>query len=199
MHAYSPSIRGSYDPNGKSSLPQGAGPDKAILPGQELSYLIRFQNTGTDTAYEVVIRDTLDPSFDLISFRRGAASHAYSFEIFGKGILEWRFSNIYLPDSNTNEPKSHGFVQYYIRPKSNAPLGTQLSNSAAIYFDNNVPVITNTTTHTIQESLGEKNASTSVLSPLNEPTIRVYPNPSKDRVMISVEEGKKSTGLNFST
>ncbi|MBK9320620.1 MAG: hypothetical protein IPM91_18720 [Bacteroidetes bacterium] len=51
---------------------------------------------------------------------------------------------VLLVDSNTNEPLSHGFVRYRIQPKTNLSAGDSITNFAAIYFDFNEPVITNT-------------------------------------------------------
>jgi hypothetical protein len=54
-----------------------------------------------------------------------------------------------LPDSVHDEPNSHGWVVYRIRSfDSLLPLEV-INNSAAIYFDDNEPVITNTYSHTI--------------------------------------------------
>jgi hypothetical protein len=66
----------------------------------------------------------------------------------GGGIVRFVFENIMLPDSNVNEATSHGFVKFTIHPRSDVPLGTSIPNSAAIYFDFNEPVITNTSIHT---------------------------------------------------
>jgi len=99
---------GSWDPNDKQGFPLGYGPDRYIRPGTELEYLIRFQNTGTDTAFNVVIRDTLANWLDPLTVRIGASSHDYRFELAGEGVLIFDFQNILLPDSNVNEPLSHG-------------------------------------------------------------------------------------------
>ena len=54
-----------------------------------------------------------------------------------------------LPDSNVNEPASHGFIKFRIQQKASNPTGARIENTAAIYFDYNAPVLTNTTWHTI--------------------------------------------------
>lgn len=59
--------------------------------------MIRFQNTGNDTAFLVVIRDQLPPELDPAGVRPGAASHPYRFEMVGKDQLSFTFSNILLP------------------------------------------------------------------------------------------------------
>lgn len=142
---------GSYDPNDKQGFPRGIGAEHFIPKGEDIEYLIRFQNTGTDTAFIVLIRDTISPLFDLSTFRAGASSHPYTHSLLGQGVAQFTFSNIMLPDSNVNEAASHGFIKFTISPKADLPDGTQLENQAGIYFDFNEPVITNRTLHTIGE------------------------------------------------
>ena len=140
---------GSYDPNDKQGFPQGTREDHFIRPGQELEYLVRFQNTGTDTAFTVVVRDTLSPWLDPATLRPGAASHPYTWALSGQGALSFTFNNIHLPDSNANEAASHGFVSFRIAQQPDAPLGAVIYNEADIYFDFNEPVRTNQTWHTV--------------------------------------------------
>ncbi len=146
-------ILDSYDPNDKQATPAGAGPGRLIAPQQALEYLVRFQNTGSDVAYLVVIEDTLDANLDVATLEIGAASHPFSWSVSGVGrpVLTWTFKNINLPDSTTNEPASHGYVRFRIRPKADTPLGTPIGNLAAITFDYNSPILTNVVTHTTGE------------------------------------------------
>jgi uncharacterized repeat protein (TIGR01451 family) len=139
----------SYDPNDKTGYPLGITENNFIEPNQSMEYVIRFQNTGTDTAFTVVIRDTLDLDFDVFSVISGASSHSYAFRIYGPRVLEWTFSNIMLPDSTTDEPGSNGFVKFIVNQKTNLVPGTELNNEVGIYFDFNSPIITNTTSHII--------------------------------------------------
>jgi hypothetical protein len=141
---------GAYDPNEKQAAPTGYGSKHHIPINTDIEYQINFQNTGTDTAFTVVVRDTLDVAhLDVTSFHAGASSHPYTYEIVGKGIVKFTFANILLVDSTQNEAASHGFVQYRISQKRDLPLGSRIQNRAAIYFDFNAPVITNTTEHVI--------------------------------------------------
>lgn len=142
---------GSYDPNDKIGYPLGYTDAHLITRGQELEYQIRFQNTGTDTAFNVVIRDTLSEFLDLSTVRPGISSHDYTYSVTPEGIITFRFENIQLPDSTVNLEGSNGFVRFKIAQVSNLPFGTEINNSAGIYFDFNSPIITNTTLHTIQE------------------------------------------------
>jgi uncharacterized repeat protein (TIGR01451 family) len=144
-------VRGSYDPNDKKGYPNGLDSAHYIQQNQELEYLIRFQNTGTDTAFSVIIRDTLSEHLNPLSVEPVISSHPYSFRMYGPGILEWRFEDILLPDSTTNEPASNGFVKFKVSPKPNLPFGSTIKNRAGIYFDFNPPIITNTYHHNIHE------------------------------------------------
>lgn len=142
---------GSFDPNDKQAVPTGYDAEHYIGRGVGLDYKIRFQNTGTDTAFTVVVRDTLSPWLDALSLRPGAASHPYTWQLLGSGVLEFRFDNILLPDSSSNLAASQGYASFHIDQKPGVPLQTVIENQAAIYFDFNAPVLTNTTFHRVAE------------------------------------------------
>lgn len=168
----------SWDPNDKQVTPSGVGAAHYIAENTALEYKIRFQNTGNDTAYHVVVRDTLTTWVDIESIQLGAVSHNYSFRVYGNRILEWRFDNIMLVDSNANEPLSHGFLKFKVNQLVDNPIGTVIENNAGIYFDYNEPVITNTAFVTIGDMqtilLGEKDIEQ------DQPKffqVNVYPNP----------------------
>lgn len=145
---------GAYDPNDKQGFPVGVGPQHLIRENTDIEYLIRFQNTGTDTAFTVVVRDTLTAALDSRLIRFGASSHPYEVEKTTDNVLIFRFKNIRLVDSFTNEPLSHGYLTFHIAQQPNLPYGTQIHNSAAIYFDFNPPVITNTVEHEVGKVVG---------------------------------------------
>lgn len=141
-------VRNSYDPNDKQVFPRGLTANNIVAPNTELEYVIRFQNTGNDTAYVVTVVDTLSGKLDIESLRLGAMSHKGKVELQtlqGKTYLRWTFANIMLPDSGANQLGSNGFVQFYIKPLASNVLGTQVRNKASIYFDYNAPVVTNET------------------------------------------------------
>ncbi len=171
-------VVGSYDPNDKAVFPKGVGASGLISPtNQQLDYTIRFQNTGTYLAETVVIVDTLDQDLDIPSFELVGASHNVTWELSGPGIIKFTFANIYLPDSLSNEPGSHGLVSYKINQKPNLTGGTEIKNTAYIYFDYNLPIVTNTTLNTI-EIVGVKE------NQFNN-GITISPNPAQDRITIS--------------
>ena len=141
---------GSYDPNAKSVYPAGYFSQNFISDEDELEYHIQFQNTGTDTAFTVVLRDTLSEYLDPTSVRVGVSSHPYTFEIIEGGVLKFTFENILLPDSTTNLEASNGFVRFEVDQKEGNAPGTVINNRAGIYFDFNAPIITNTIFNTIE-------------------------------------------------
>ncbi len=141
----------SCDPNDKSVMPAGDLTPQNILDEVPLTYTIRFQNTGNDTAFLIVITDTLSAKLDIASIETISASHNYTLRLENGNILVWTFDNILLPDSTTNEIESHGFVKYKIKPKNNLIVGDEIVNAANIYFDSNLPVITNSTITTVSD------------------------------------------------
>jgi hypothetical protein len=177
--------QGSYDPNDKLAMPTGYGPKHYIEPETDISYTIRFQNTGTDTAFTVVIRDTLNQWLNPNTFRLLGVSHPCKVEFQGQDLLVFRFEApdfTGLPDSNVNLIGSNGFVKFSIRPKTNTPLETLIRNRAGIYFDFNEPIITNTVEHTIGRDF-----LVSLWTPLRpQYQLVAVPNPAADRVQISV-------------
>lgn len=177
----------SYDPNDKQGFPLGQGPDRRIRPGQDLEYLIRFQNTGTDTAFTVIIRDTLSAWLDAASVRPGAASHPYTWTLSGQGVLTFRFNNILLPDSSSNLEGSQGFVGFRVEQQPEVPLGTKILNEAAIYFDFNAPVITNQTLHTVGLDLKSSTGDLPVAAPSD--AVLISPNPVAETAVFRLREG----------
>lgn len=137
-------VKGSFDPNDISVEPSGNITSEEVTNEDSLTYTIRFQNTGTDTALTVRIADTLSPNLNPESIEILSSSHDYSYEINENGVAEFTFNYILLPDSTTNEPESHGFIQYSVKPKNTLVLGDSIKNTAYIYFDFNEPVVTNT-------------------------------------------------------
>lgn len=169
----------SYDPNIKEVSPAGIGPTGLILQSTtEFTYTIHFQNTGTAPAYNVSIVDTFGSLFNPASLKIIGASHAMTPEWISNNVVRFNFNNINLPDSTSNEPASHGFVTFKIETNNVFPVGTQLTNTAYIYFDFNPAIVTNTTLNTI----GEPNAIASVGE---NALVDVFPNPADETFYIS--------------
>ncbi len=135
-------VRASYDPNDKQVDLNG---DVSIeRKGQALEYTIRFQNTGNDTAFNVRVTDTLSAKIDVASFELVSSTHSVQPLITGDKVLTFYFDNILLADSVHNEPLSHGMVKFRMKPITTVQVNDVITNRAAIYFDYNAPVLTNT-------------------------------------------------------
>ncbi len=139
-------VRGSYDPNDKTESHGGKISTLQVANGEYLQYTIRFQNTGNDTAFNVYIRDTLDNKLDWNTMQILTASHSYQMTMNDGNKCLFTLRNINLVDSTNNEPGSHGYIVYKVKPKATVALGDTIKNTAAIYFDYNLPVHTNTET-----------------------------------------------------
>lgn len=176
---------GSFDPNIKSAFPKGYDQDHFINPNVDLEYEIKFQNTGTDTAFYVQIRDTLSPFLDMTTVRVGASSHPYSWNIDSSNILVFTFDPIALPDSNVNEPASNGFIKFRISQIPDVPPGSVIFNRAGIYFDQNEPVITNRTFHTIGNDFMRLVSNTNEVT-TGLQSVLVFPNPTRESARIEL-------------
>lgn len=177
---------GSYDPNDKTGYPIGVSYERLVPPNQSMEYKIRFQNTGTDTAFTVIVRDTLDEDFDIFSVVPGVSSHDYEFAITGPRVLQWTFNNILLPDSGANEILSNGFLKFKVDQIADLPNHTQLSNSADIYFDFNDPITTNETRHTVDDRMRIALAIEEEIE--NDFQFSVYPNPNDGAFTVHLNE-----------
>lgn len=139
-------VRGSFDPNDKLVDPAGPLLIDSVQTGKHtLEYMIRFQNTGNDTAFQVRVRDTLSSKLDIHTLEIASSSHPFILSYKASNMLEFYFPNILLPDSNINEPGSHGFIKFHIKPLTSVLLTDTIRNTASIYFDYNLPVRTNAT------------------------------------------------------
>lgn len=147
-------VIGSFDPNDKRELSTtGKIKTSEITSGEYLNYMIRFQNTGNDTAYKIVILDTLQSKLDVSTLEMTGASHKYSLAVLNNGVLRWTFDDIKLVDSIHNEPLSHGYISFRIRPTNTVVPGDTLKNNCSIYFDFNLPVKTNTALVIVEQAV----------------------------------------------
>lgn len=172
-------IVASFDPNDKTAFMDGEPVSTTVAPEADLEYLIRFQNTGNDTAFNIVILDTLTTLLDPASVQPGASSHPYTFELIKGHILRFSFRNILLPDSTTNEVASHGFVKFMVHQSATNVIGNEIKNSAAIYFDYNAPIITNETKLVIALPSATAEAKSPVIA-------QVFPVPARDRAQVTL-------------
>lgn len=180
-------VIGSYDPNDKM---ESHGPaiiyDDFITTDEYLYYTVRFQNIGTAEAIFVRIEDELDAQLDEDTFQMLRSSHDYVVTRTGNE-LEWFFDDINLPAAQDDAEGSNGFVYFKIKPKVGYALGDVIPNTAAIYFDFNAPIITNTFTTTFVEPLSVVSFETTGFI--------MYPNPSKESVTIQLNSVNENYNL----
>ena len=185
---YEPMLKCSYDPNDKAVLPAGVEEKHYTLFGERLTYTVRFENTGNDVAYDVAIKDVLDEDLDWSTLEIVASSHEVRTELtMEDGTIQFYFDDINLVDSGTDPIASQGFVKYMISPKTGLPEQTAIENTAAIYFDGNEPIITNTTLNTLVSELPNNTTATPQL-PFNSFDFTLYPNPTESQISINLAE-----------
>jgi uncharacterized repeat protein (TIGR01451 family) len=135
-------ITGSFDPNDKACL-EGDTIDITNV-GHYVHYLVRFQNTGTEAAENVVVKDILQNNLVWNSFELTKTSHPCVLKQTDGNKLEFIFEGINLPALSVDEPGSHGYIAFKVKTINSLIIGDSVKNNAAIYFDYNLPVITNT-------------------------------------------------------
>ncbi len=169
-------VVGSYDPNDKTCL-EG----KTITPeqvGEYVHYLIRFENTGNYAAENVVVKDVIDETtFDISTLQITDASHESWARINGN-IVEFIFENIQLPFEDAS---NDGYICFKIKTKPTLVLGNELKNEANIYFDYNLPILTNKTNTVVANLVGTDEA-------VGESDIEIFPNPVSDILKFSGDD-----------
>ncbi|MBK9148037.1 MAG: hypothetical protein IPM12_09520 [Flavobacteriales bacterium] len=172
-------VTGSFDPNDKLARTSSGQSAALYFIDQDewIDYTIRFQNTGTDTAFHIIVTDTLPGTLDPSTLVIGAASHPFTWQLREQGTLKFRFFDILLPDSNVNEAASHGFVSFRIRPRMPVLPGMVIENTANIYFDFNPPVITEPSVLVAEFSTGVAQQRSSAIS--------LAPVPASDELIVT--------------
>uniref|UniRef100_UPI00404AF9E6 DUF7619 domain-containing protein n=1 Tax=Flavobacterium sp. TaxID=239 RepID=UPI00404AF9E6 len=167
----------SYDPNDKTCLEgQSIHPD---MIGEFLHYRIRFENTGTFPAQNVVIKDMIDEEkFDIATLQMVDASHDCRTRIAGQKV-EFIFEDIQL---DFNDATNDGYVVFKIKTLPTLTLNSTISNTAEIYFDFNFPIITNTETSTFEIILSNENFTF-------ENELILHPNPAKNQLSLTSVNG----------
>lgn len=173
----------SFDPN-DIAVREGESITEAQADGF-LHYTVRFQNTGTANAQNVRVNVPLDANLDWNTFEPIAASHTY-YTNRTEGNVDFMFNNIQLPFEEADEPGSHGFVLFRIKPVANVEVGDSMSETAYIYFDFNEAIVTNTVTTTVEVLNTDDFTKADAL---------LYPNPANGLVNIKLN-GSLSANAN---
>lgn len=166
-------VVGSFDPNDIVCL-EG---ENILLNevGDYVHYRIRFENTGTFPAENIVVENLIDiQKFDLSSLKVLSGNHEFVTRITGNKI-EFIFENINLPFDDAN---NDGYILYKIKTQATLEEGDTFVNNANIYFDFNFPIETNNYSTTVVT----ENLSVNDFEMLDSVTI--YPNPVEDVLTI---------------
>lgn len=187
-------IVASYDPNDKVGTANVSRSTEQFYLDQDLwiDYVVRFQNTGTDTAFTVVIRDVIEEDLDIESLQILGASHGFTPSFGDTRELVFTFPNILLPDSTTDLLGSQGFVAFRMKPRAGLLPGDLIANSAAIFFDFNDPVITEPSVLTVETSTGVAEGGTGQ-------ALRIFPNPTDQWLTIVLPDAVKPSVLEVLT
>ncbi len=172
-------VTGSYDPNVKEVRTSSGQSDAQYIIGTDewLQYTIHFQNTGTDTAFTVVVTDTLPADLDMGTFQQGAASHPFTVDFLTDRVVRWTFADILLADSTTNEALSHGLTSFRIRLLPPVVPNMVITNNADIFFDFNPPVRT-------PDAVVTTALITGLATDAGADALRVVPNPAQEQITV---------------
>jgi len=166
----------SFDPNDKTCL-EGTNIPISMI-GKYVHYRIRFENTGTFPAQNIVVKDMIDNTkFDVSTLQITDTSHSCVTRITNPNKVEFIFENINLP---FNDATNDGYVVFKIKTKPTLTIGSTISNLANIYFDYNFPIVTNTATSTFQTLTNNQFNLDNYVS--------LSPNPAKDILNINVQD-----------
>lgn len=172
---YTQTVVNSFDPN---DITVKEGEYIFIEDTDEyLHYTVRFQNSGTANAQKVRVTLPIDANLNINTFQPLSASHTYRANRTSDAV-EFVFDNINLPYESADEPGSHGFVTFRIKPAYGITVGESMSETASIYFDFNEAIVTNTATTTVTTVAGTDVVSTDAFS--------LSPNPANGKVRIVV-------------
>jgi uncharacterized repeat protein (TIGR01451 family) len=185
-------VGGSYDPNDKVASRdamyqnlQNNTEEIDVNIQDVLTYTVRFQNTGTAPAQNIYILDTLDANLDWSTFMPMQSSHPMIIIDLGNGVKRFEFNQIWLPDSSSNEPASHGALTYRIQENANNLVGSTIENTAHIFFDWNAPIITNTT-YNINTTFGG-------IDETAENQLLLFPNPTAEILNIHISTSMENS------
>lgn len=163
----------SFDPNDITCLEGPQIIESEV--GRDVHYKIRFENTGSASAINIVVKTIIDETkFDITSLAPLDSSHSYITKIANSNEVEFIFENIELPFDDEN---NDGYVVFKIKTLPTLVLGDTFESKADIFFDYNFPIITNTySTEIVSERLN--------IDDVNRNDIQIYPNPVKDILTI---------------
>src|SRR5690554_5203721 len=179
-YVFNQTVVGAFDPNDITCI-EG----DVVLPeyiGEELHYVIRFENTGNYYAENVVVVMEIDTEkYDVDSVRLLNTSHNAVAQI-KNDVLEVFFNQIMLDSGG------HGNILLVMKSINSLSEGDSVQSKADIYFDFNYPIITNDAVTLFQ-------ATMSVEENIKNIDLKFYPNPTTDYFNIISEAMIQSVEL----
>lgn len=127
-----------YDPNIKTAVPDSI----FTVDDRRITYTVEFQNEGSASAIDVVVRDTLSKDFDLSTLQFHYGSHDYRY-VLEEDQLWIIFEDINLPAKSEDYAGSMGSVTFSLELNKNIHEETVIKNRVGIYFDTEEVVLTN--------------------------------------------------------
>src|SRR5690606_40314995 len=85
-----------------------------VMGNKSIDYLIRFQNTSSQSVSHLNIIDLLDENLDLSTFKIETTSHPLIIEQQGN-LFTFSLNDINLPASANDEEGSRGFLRYSVQ------------------------------------------------------------------------------------
>ena len=150
---------------------------EATAIGSYVHYKIKFENTNTSIAQNIVVKDVIDTTkFDVNSLIPVSGTAAFITKITNTNQVEFIFENINLPFDDAH---NDGYLIFKIKTKPSLVVGDTFSNTASVYFDYNPALATN-------------NFSTDIIAPLSnsiftESNTALFPNPAHNTVHIDLK------------
>ena len=173
-------VVGSFDPNDITCLEGSVVAPEHI--GEELHYMIRFENTGTFYAENIVVKMEIDPAkYEIESVRLLNTSH-HAQAVIKDDVLEIFFNQINL------DAGGHGNILMAMKSDSLLAVGDSVHSKADIYFDFNYPIVTNDAVTAFQLMVNIEENSHYI-------QVEFYPNPTTDYLNISSEARIQSVEL----
>lgn len=169
-----------------SAFPIGYREDHLINQNEDIEYTINFQNTTSDTVFNLYIENLIDESLNVESIVPGPSSHGYTVSIKGDRILRFDFKNIQLMSKDANEARSYGYIKYRIKQNKDVAIGTKITNTSVLNFDLLDEIVSNQVSHIVGEEFIEISLNNENLN-LSD-AIMIAPNPATSSIRISIPE-----------
>jgi hypothetical protein len=146
--------------------------------GNYLHYSIQFENSGTEIANNVVVKNVIDTNkFDISSLQVISASSGVR-TVITNNVAEFIFENIDLALRSGSPPVGgHGDILLKIKTKPDLLPGSSVMNTVSIYFDYNAGVLTNNETTTFA-MLNDQIFSA-------DDSLSAYPNPTNSIINLA--------------